>query len=99
MIHIEEKKLRAEEVEAKGPCNVQLAHMRRYEAIAGMWGGYGEKVTEADDILPAVRRAAAAALKDNLPAIVNLEVDDESPSPFIAPYINMIKDAKAKATS
>ncbi|HJN49392.1 MAG: thiamine pyrophosphate-binding protein [Pseudomonadales bacterium] len=99
MIHIEEKNLRAEEVEEKGPCNVQLAHMREYEAMAGMWGGYGEKVINHEDILPAVRRAAKEALKRNLPAIVNVEVDDESPSPFIAPYINMIKDSKAKAAS
>ena len=73
--------------------------MREYEAMAGMWGGYGEKVINHEDILPAVRRAAKEALKRNLPAIVNVEVDDESPSPFIAPYINMIKDSKAKAAS
>ena len=95
MIHIEEKNLRTEEVGSYGPCNVTLASMRNYEAMAGMWGGYGEKVTEADEILPAVRRAAAAALEQKLPAIVNVEVDDESPSPFIAPYINMLKAQRA----
>ncbi len=85
-----------EKVAKNGPCNVQLADMRSYEAMTGMWGGYGEKVIEHDDILPAVRRAAADALKNNVPAIVNVEIDDEIPSPFLAPYIKMLNDARAK---
>lgn len=85
-----------EDVAKNGSCNVELANMRSYEAMAGMWGGYGEKVIDHNDILPAIRRAAAAALQNNLPAIVNVEVDNESPSPFLAPYINMLNDSRAK---
>ncbi|HJN52231.1 MAG: thiamine pyrophosphate-binding protein [Pseudomonadales bacterium] len=91
MIHMAEKYVRPQEVEEKGPCNVALAPMRSYEKMAGMWDGYGEKVTDPEEILPAIRRAAATGR----PAIVNVEVDDESLSPFIAGYANMIKPAKA----
>ena len=83
-------------VARNGPTNVNLAHMRSYEAMASMWDGYGEKVIDHAEILPAIRRAAAEVVQNNLPAIVNVEVDNESPSPFLAPYINMLNDSRAK---
>ncbi|MBT4493652.1 MAG: thiamine pyrophosphate-binding protein [Gammaproteobacteria bacterium] len=95
-IELVQKARLPEMVEKNGPCNVQLSHMRSYEAMVGMWGGYGEKVIDHDDILPAVRRAATEALKNNLPAIVNVEVDVDAPSPFLAPYIKMLNDSRAK---
>jgi acetolactate synthase-1/2/3 large subunit len=55
--------------------------------MAAMWDGYGEQVTDPEEILPAIRRAAA----NGKPSIVNVEVDNESLSPFIAPYAEMVK--------
>ena len=51
-----------------------------------MWDGYGEKVTDPEEILPAIRRATA----NGKPSIINVEVDNESLSPFIAGYANMV---------
>jgi acetolactate synthase I/II/III large subunit len=45
-----------------------------YEAIAQVWGGQGFCVSEPDDILPTIRKAAKSA-KDGVPAIVNVLVD------------------------
>lgn len=92
MIHMAEKYVRPQEIEEKGPCNVALHPMRAYEKMAAMWDGYGEKVTDPEEILPAIRRAAATGT----PSIINVEVDDVSLSPFIAGYANMIKPAAAK---
>ena len=94
MIHMAEKYVRPQEIEEKGPCNVALHPMRAYEKMTEMWGGYGEKVTDPAEILPAIQRAAADA-RGGRPAIVNVEVDDVSLSPFIAGYANMIKPEKA----
>jgi acetolactate synthase-1/2/3 large subunit len=96
MIHMAEKYVRPEEIETKGPCNVALHHMRAYEKMSEMWGGYGEQVTDPEQILPAIRRAAAT-VGDGKPAIINVEVDDVSLSPFIAGYANMIKPEKTAA--
>ncbi|MBW2233418.1 MAG: hypothetical protein JRH17_23815, partial [Deltaproteobacteria bacterium] len=43
--------------------------------------------TDPEEILPAIRRAAA----NGKPSIVNVEIDNESLSPFIAPYAEMFK--------
>jgi acetolactate synthase-1/2/3 large subunit len=67
--------------------------MLAYEKMAEMWGGHGEKVTDPEEILPAIRRAAATGKV----SIINVEIDDVSLSPFIAGYANMIKPEKAKA--
>jgi acetolactate synthase-1/2/3 large subunit len=87
MIRLTEKFIRPDEVENRGHCNVELHHMRAYEKMAAMWGGHGEHVTDPEEIVPAIKRAAA----NGKPSIVNVEVDKVSLSPFIAGYANMVK--------
>jgi len=89
MISLVEKFIRPEEIEEKGNCNTDLHPMRAYEKMVAMWGGHGEQVTDPDQILPAIERAAA----NGRPSIVNVEIDNVSLSPFIAPYADMIKGA------
>ena len=57
-----------------------------YEKMVAMWDGYGEKVTAPEEILPAIRRAAA----NGKPSIINVEVDNKSLSPFIEGYATMV---------
>jgi acetolactate synthase-1/2/3 large subunit len=87
MISLVEKHVRSDEIARNGPCNTDLHPMRAYERLVGMWDGHGEQVTEPEGILPAIRRAAA----NGRPSIVNVQVDNESMSPFIAPYAQMVK--------
>jgi len=87
MISLVEKFIRPEEIETKGPCNTDLHPMRAYEKMVSMWDGHGEQVTDPKDILPAIKRAAA----NGKPSIVNVQIDNESLSPFIAPYAEMVK--------
>jgi acetolactate synthase-1/2/3 large subunit len=87
MISLVEKYIRPEEIEKRGSCNTDLHPMRAYEKMAAMWDGHGEQVTDPEEILPAIRRAAA----NGKPSIVNVEIDNESLSPFIAPYAEMVK--------
>lgn len=87
MISLLEKYIRPEEIEAQGACNTDLHPMRAYEKLVDMWGGHGEQVSDPDEIIPAIRRAAA----NGKPSIINVEVDNESLSPFIAPYAEMVK--------
>jgi acetolactate synthase-1/2/3 large subunit len=87
MISLVEKHVRPEEIAKNGPCNTDLHPMRAYEKMVAMWGGHGEPVSDPEAILPAIRRAAA----NGRPSIVNVEVDNESLSPFIAPYAQMVK--------
>lgn len=90
MIRLTEKYIRAEEVAEKGHCNVELHEMRAYEKMVAMWDGHGECVRDPEEIVPAIRRAAA----NRKPSIVNVEVDHVSLSPFIAGYANMVKPAE-----
>ena len=90
MIRLTEKFIRPEEVETKGHCNVELHHMRAYEKMVAMWDGYGERVTDPEEIVPAIKRAAA----NGKPSIVNVEVDKVNLSPFIAGYANMVKPSE-----
>jgi acetolactate synthase-1/2/3 large subunit len=89
MISLLEKYLRPEEIEERGSCNTDLHHMRAYDKMAAMWDGHGEQVTDPEEILPAIQRAAA----NGKPSIVNVEIDNVSLSPFIAPYAEMVKGA------
>lgn len=91
MISLVEKYIRPEEIATNGPCNTDLHPMRAYEKMVDMWDGHGEQVTDPDEILPAIRRAAA----NGKPSIVNVRVDNESLSPFIAPYAEMMKGGKS----
>lgn len=86
MISLLEKFIRPDEIDRHGSCNTDLHHMRAYEKIVAMWDGHGEQVSEPDGIVAAIRRAAA----NGRPSIVNVEIDNESLSPFIAPYAEMV---------
>ncbi len=49
--------------------------MFNYEKIAAAWGGYGELVTDPNEIIPAIRRAQVSGN----PAIINVAVwNDQS---------------------
>lgn len=87
MIRLAERFIRPDEIEAKGQCNVELHHMRAYEKMTAMWDGYGERVTDPAEIIPAIKRAAATGK----PSIINVEVDKVSLSPMIAGFANMVK--------
>ncbi len=86
MISLLEKYIRADEIAEQGSCHTDLHHMRAYEKLVAMWGGHGEQVTDPDEIGPAIERAAA----NGRPSIVNVEIDNVSLSPFIAPYAEMV---------
>ena len=66
----------------KGHVGLELEHMRCYEKMASLWDGYGELVTEADRIIPAIRRGFASGK----PAIINVVVDQNSISPITQMY-------------
>jgi acetolactate synthase-1/2/3 large subunit len=86
MIKMEQEYTWKDEVEARGHCNTTLAEMRAYEKMASMWDGHGEVVTDPNEIIPAIKRAAA----NGKPSIINVEVDHKSLSPFIAGVKNMV---------
>ena len=52
-----------------------------------IWDGHGEVVRAAEEIVPAIKRAAA----NGKPSIINVEVDHVSLSPMIAAYADMVK--------
>ena len=87
MISLVEKHVRPEEIKELGAVSTDLHPMRAYEKMVAMWDGHGEQVTDPDEILPAIKRAAA----NGRPSIVNVQVDNESLSPFISPYVEMVK--------
>jgi thiamine pyrophosphate-dependent acetolactate synthase large subunit-like protein len=80
MIKLEQRYTWEKEVEERGQCNTELHPMRAYEKMCAMWDGHGEVVTDPEEIVPAIKRAAA----NGKPSIINVEVDHESLSPFIA---------------
>ena len=66
----------------KGYVATELAHMRSYDKFPEVWNGYGELVTDAGDIIPAIKRAYASGK----PSIINIEVHNEYPCPFTKAY-------------
>lgn len=86
MIRMEQKYTWANEIDERGQCNTELHPMRAYEKMTAMWDGHGEVVTDPREIIPAIKRAAA----NGKPSIINVEVDHESMSPFIAPAKKMV---------
>jgi acetolactate synthase-1/2/3 large subunit len=56
----------------------------RYDQVAQGFGGYGELVTRADEVLPAVRRAIASGL----PACINVMLEGQA-APTFAPGVSM----------
>lgn len=85
MIRMEQQYTWAKEVEERGQCHTELCEMRAYDKMPAMWDGYGEMVTKPENILPAIKKAAA----NGKPSIVNVEVDHESLSPYIAGVKNL----------
>lgn len=77
MIRLDEKHNTPEEVESYGHCNTELidaqGKIRAYELMVAMWGGHGEMVCDPEEIIPAIKRAAA----NGKPSIINVEVDRE----------------------
>lgn len=89
MISMAESYVRKDDIAENGQCNTTFPHMTSYEKMASMFEGYGEKVTDPDEIIPAIKRAATHGGI----SIVNIEVDDVSLSPFIAGYAQQIAPA------
>lgn len=67
---------------SKGYVATTLEHMRPYEKLTQLWDGYGEVVTDVNEIIPAIKRAYASGK----PAIINVEVRDDQPCPFTLAY-------------
>jgi len=86
MIRLEQSYTWKDEVEKHGQCNTELHEMRAYEKMVSMWEGHGETVKIPEDIIPAIKRA----IKNGKPSIINVEVDKESLSPFIAGVKNAV---------
>jgi acetolactate synthase-1/2/3 large subunit len=51
----------------------------RYDSVAQGFGGYGELVTQADEVVPAVRRAIASGL----PACINVMLEGQAAPTFV----------------
>ncbi len=90
MIKLTESFVREEEVAERGHCNVDLNHMLPYEYMAAMWGGHGEMVTDPEEIVPAIKRAAA----NGKPSIINVEVDKKSMTSVVANYAAFLQGSK-----
>jgi len=90
MIKLLEKYIRATDVKEKGHCTVELHPMRAYEKMVAMWGGHGERVTDPEEIVPAIERA----VENGKPSIINVEVDQVSLSPFIEGYAKALQPAE-----
>jgi acetolactate synthase-1/2/3 large subunit len=80
MVKMAETMRNADEVK-KGYIATTLTE-RHYEKIAEALGGYGEYVEDINEVVPAIKRAAASGK----PAIINVKVDDGHPCPFTIMY-------------
>ncbi len=81
MVKMAETMRNAVEVE-KGYVATVLSHMREYHKLPQIWKGYGELVTDINELIPAIKRAYASGK----PSIINVEVHNEYPSPFTRAY-------------
>lgn len=93
MIRLEQVMYRAEKIKDEGQANTELYDMRDYHKMVSMWDGYGEKVTDPAEILPAIKRAMPAALEGK-PSLINVEIDHVNPSAFIGGYAAMTRTDK-----
>ena len=66
----------------KGYIATELAYMRRYDKFPEVWNGYGELVTDVNEIIPAIKRAYASGK----PSIINVKIHNEYPCPFTKAY-------------
>lgn len=62
------------EIKGKSSVGTKLNEKVRYDKFAESLGGYGETVTEPEEIKPAVQRA----LKENVPAVIDVRIDPEA---------------------
>jgi len=58
----------------KSSVGTKLNEKVRYDKFAESLGGYGETVTEPEEIKPAIQRA----LKENVPAVIDVRIDPEA---------------------
>jgi acetolactate synthase-1/2/3 large subunit len=76
MIKLSEQFSNPEEVK-KGHIANELSYMFRYDRFPALWDGYGELVTDPEQIVPAIKRG----FESGKPAIINVEVDRHNMSP------------------
>lgn len=69
-------------------CTCAELGMRHYEKVVEGLGGYGELVTQDDDIIPAIKRAVASGK----PACVNVVTDPTVSSPATAMFYQNLSD-------
>lgn len=81
MVKMAETMRSADEIK-NGYIATTLPHMRRYDKFPEVWNGYGELVTDVDEIIPAIKRA----YESGKPAIINVQVGSEYPCPFTKMY-------------
>ena len=81
MVKMAETLRSASEVQ-RGYIATELAYMRRYDKLSEIWNGYGEIVTDINEIIPAIERAYASGK----PSIINVEIHSDYPCPFTKAY-------------
>ena len=97
MIRLEEKYSMPNEVAELGHTSTELfdkndnkGKIRAYEKMVAMWDGYGELVTEPEEIIPAIKRAVV----NGKPSIINVEVDREALSSWTQPIADRAAELK-----
>jgi len=97
MIRLEEKYNMPKEVAELGHTSTELfdknddkGKIRAYEKMVAMWDGYGELVTDPEEIIPAIKRAA----DNGKPSIINVEVDREALSSWTQPHADRAAQTK-----
>ncbi|MFZ5641990.1 MAG: thiamine pyrophosphate-binding protein [Bacillota bacterium] len=77
MVRYDCKTYHSGQLEKVGFVGTELESLRRYEKLPAMWDGYGELVTDPNEIVPAIKRA----YESGKPAIINVETDRVSNNP------------------
>jgi acetolactate synthase-1/2/3 large subunit len=71
------------ELTRPGRVGVDLHPMQAYEKMTAIWDGYGERVTDPEEIVPAIKRGFASGK----PSIINVEVDNFTTSPATRGFV------------
>ena len=87
MIKLSEGAKREEYIKEHGHLATTLAEMRAYEKMPEVWGGIGIRVTNVEDIIPAIRKVRDSGL----PGVVNVECDQVAMSPPTAAFSGVKK--------
>ncbi|HLV10021.1 MAG TPA: thiamine pyrophosphate-binding protein [Halanaerobiales bacterium] len=82
MIKLSEEMKRTDYIKKHGHLATTLEQMRAYEKLASIWDGVGIKVTNYQDIIPAIKKVRDSGK----PGIVNVEVDQSKMSPPTAAF-------------